>query len=55
MMIFAQLKDHKALKIIKACPKGRTLLWSAMPCAGGSPWHKLHKAQGKGLEKIEAH
>jgi hypothetical protein len=45
---------HKALRIINQRPKVRTLLWSAMPCAGGSPWQTLNIALGVGLEKIEA-
>jgi hypothetical protein len=46
---------QKALHIIKRCPKGRTLLCSAMPCAGGSPWRTLNVALGVGLEKIKPH
>jgi hypothetical protein len=46
---------QKALRIIKMCPKGRTLLWSAMPCAGGSPWRTLNISRGKGFRKIKAH
>jgi hypothetical protein len=44
-----------ALDIVKSCPIGRTLLWSAMPRTGGSPWQRLNIAQGKGLAKITAH
>jgi hypothetical protein len=45
---------HKALGIAKQCPQDRTLLWSAMPCAGGSPLQRLNKAQGIGAEKLDA-
>jgi hypothetical protein len=45
---------QKALRVINQRPKGRTLLWGAMPCAGGSPWQTLNIALGVGLEKIEA-
>jgi hypothetical protein len=27
---------QKALRIVQDCPRGRTLLWSSMPCAGGA-------------------
>jgi hypothetical protein len=46
--------SHKALTIVKDCPKGRTLLWSAMPCFGGSPWRALIIAQGGGRDEIAA-
>jgi hypothetical protein len=42
------------LKIPKHCPKDRTLLWSAMPCAGRSPSQRLNKALGIGAEKPDA-
>jgi hypothetical protein len=44
-----------ALDIGKSCPIGRILFWSAIPCAGGSPWQMLNIAQGEGLAKIKAH
>jgi hypothetical protein len=43
------------LSIIGKCPRGHTLLWSAMPCAGGSPWQTLNIHRGVGLGKIEQH
>jgi hypothetical protein len=46
---------QKAMRIVQDCPRGRTLLWSSMPCTGGSPWQTLNVALGKGLEKIEGH
>jgi hypothetical protein len=46
---------NKALKIIEMRPEGRTRLWSAMPCAGGSHWQALNINQGIGLEQIEGH
>jgi hypothetical protein len=47
---------QKALRIISHCPKGRTLLWSAMPCADGSPCQTdVNIALGVGLGRIEAH
>jgi hypothetical protein len=44
---------QKEIRIVQDCPRGRTLLWSSTPCAGGSPWQTLNVALGKGLEKIE--
>jgi hypothetical protein len=44
---------QQAIRIVQDCPRGRTLLWSSMPCAGGSPWRTLNVALGEGLEKIE--
>jgi hypothetical protein len=44
-----------ALRMIRKRPKGRTLLWSAMPCAGGSPWQTLNIQRGVGLGKIDQH
>jgi hypothetical protein len=44
-----------ALDIFNSCPIGRTLLWSAMPCAGGSPWQRHNIARGEGLAKIVTH
>jgi hypothetical protein len=38
---------RKAIQIVQNCPRGRTLLWSSMPCAGGSPWQTLNVAMGK--------
>jgi hypothetical protein len=46
---------HRALEIVEQCPQDRTLLWSAMPCAGGSPLQKVNKARGFGTEKLNAH
>jgi hypothetical protein len=46
---------QKALRIVQDCPRGRILLWSSMPCAGGSPWQTLNIALGKGIVKIEGH
>jgi hypothetical protein len=43
---------QKAIQVLQNCPRGRTLLWSSMPCAGGSPWRTLNVAVGEGLEKI---
>ena len=45
---------RKALRIVQDCPRGRTLLWSSMPRAGGSPWQMLNLALGQGVEEIEA-
>jgi hypothetical protein len=45
---------HKALEIAKRCPPDRTLLWSAMPCAGGSPLQRVNRARGVGIEKLNA-
>jgi hypothetical protein len=28
---------RKAIRVLQDCPRGRTLLWSSMPCAGGTP------------------
>jgi hypothetical protein len=44
---------QKAIRVLQDCPRGRTLLWSSMPCAGGSPWQTLNAATGEGLGKIE--
>jgi hypothetical protein len=44
-----------ASDIGESCPIGRTLLWSAMPFAGGSPWWRLNIAQGEGVAKIRTH
>jgi hypothetical protein len=44
---------QKAIQILQDCPRGRTLLWSSMPCAGGSPWQTPNVAMGEGLGKIE--
>jgi hypothetical protein len=46
---------EKALEIVKRCPRGRTLLWSSMPCAGGSPLQHINRARSVGLEKLEEH
>jgi hypothetical protein len=46
---------QKALRIVQDCPGGRTLLWSSMPRAGGSPLQMLNSALGQGVEKIAAH
>jgi hypothetical protein len=46
---------QKAIQVFQDCPRGRTLLWSSMLCAGGSPWQTLNVAMGEGLEKIEGH
>jgi hypothetical protein len=54
-MIFAPQGLANALRIIGKCPKGRTLLRSATPCAGGNPWQTLYIHRGVGLEKIEQH
>jgi hypothetical protein len=44
---------QKAIQVLLNCPRGRTLLWSSMPCAGGNPWQTLNAAMGEGLGKIE--
>jgi hypothetical protein len=46
---------QKAIQIFQDCPRGQTLLWSSMPCAGGSPWQTLNVAMGEGLGEIEGH
>jgi hypothetical protein len=39
---------EKALEIVKRCPRGKTLLWRTMPCAGGSPLQYINRARGVG-------
>ncbi len=33
----------------------RTLLWSSIPCTGGSPWQSVNSGTAEGRERIEAH
>jgi hypothetical protein len=46
---------ENAFEIAKQCPRGKTLLWSSMPCAGGSPLQHISRARSVGQEKLEAH
>ena len=41
---------------VNTAPKGATvLLWSAIPCTGGSPWHNFNKRLLGGMERIQEH
>ena len=46
-----------AQSAFSSAPKGATvfLLWSAIPCTGSSPWHRLHKRLPGGMERIQTH
>jgi hypothetical protein len=45
---------RNAIQVIQVCPRGRTLLWSSMPCAGGSPWQTLNAAMGEDWGRLKA-
>jgi hypothetical protein len=44
---------RKAIRVVQNCPRGWTLLWISMPCAGGSLWQTLNVAMAEDLGKIE--